>query len=92
MIYVKFYGSNGYAGTNYEIYESFDDDTIEVTIDEYSKDLAYENAETYEYVVRGWCEDWNSEKEHKEYYENALDYCGWEYCSKEEYIENLKII
>ena len=92
MKYVRFYGSNGYAGTNYEIYETFDDDTTENIIDDYSKDLAYENAETYEYVARGWDEDWDSEEEQEEYYEDALDYCGWEYCLKEEYIENLKII
>lgn len=90
MKYVKFYGSNGYTGTNYEFYETFDDDATEVIIDEYSKNLAYENAEMYEYVVRGWGEDWDSEEEYKEYYNYALDYCDWEYCSKEEYIENLK--
>jgi len=91
MKYVRFYGDNGYCGCNYEEYISFEDNITEEEIEAYSNDIAYQNAESYEYMLTGRM-DWENEDERESYYEDALSYCGWEYCSKEEYIENLKII
>lgn len=88
MKYVRFYGGNGYCGCDYEEYQSFEDDVTEEIIEAYSSDLAYENAETYEYVVTGWDESWDSEEDRDNYYEDALSYCGWDYCSEEEFEEN----
>ena len=88
MKYVRFYGGNGYCGCDYEEYQSFEDDILESLIDEYSKDLAYENAEAFEYIVTGWGNSWESEEDRDSYYENAFDYCGWDYCSEEEFKEN----
>lgn len=88
MIYVRFYGGNGYCGCDYEEYEAFSDNYPVDMIDDYSNELAYDNAETFEYVVTGWGEDWESEEDRDWYYETALDYCGWDYCSQEEYEEN----
>jgi len=88
MKYVHFWGSTGYAGTDYEEYVEFEDDALDGDIEGYSEELNYENAETYEYVARGWGEDWESDEDREEYYETAAEYAGWEYVTKEEYDEN----
>lgn len=88
MKYVHFWGSTGYAGTDYEEYVEFEDDALDGDIEGYSEELNYENAETYEYVARGWAEDWESDEDREEYYETAAEYAGWEYVTKEEYNEN----
>ena len=90
MKYVRFYGGNGYCGCDYEYYESFGDDVSENEIETYATELGYENAEAYEYVVTGWNEDFETEDDRQEYYEDALSYCGWDYCTKEEFEENTK--
>ena len=88
MIYVRFWGGNGYCGCDYEEYDKFEDDITEEELNDYSREMGYENAETYEYVVRGYDSDWESEEECEEYYEDALDYCGWDYCTEEEFLKN----
>lgn len=90
MKYVRFYGGNGYCGCDYEEYVAFEDDESPAIIDAYSNELAYENAESYEYVVTGYDEDFDTVEERDEYYEDAYSYCGWDYCSKEEFEENFK--
>ena len=90
MKYIRFYGGNGYCGCDYEYYESFGDDTSENEIETYATELGYENAESYEYVATGWNEDFETEDDRQEYYEDALSYCGWDYCTKEEFEENTK--
>lgn len=90
MKYVRFYGGNGYCGCDYEYYESFGDDVSESEIETYATELGYENAESYEYVVTGWNEDFETEDDRQEYYEDALSYCGWDYCTEEEFEENTK--
>lgn len=88
MKYVKFFGNNGYVGTEYEYYEVYDDNTKDAFIDQESIEYAYDNAETYEYLERGWDDQWYSQEDEDNYYENALDHCGWTYISKEEYKEH----
>lgn len=90
MKYVRFYGGNGYCGCDYEEYQVFEDDVPEDEIETYATELGYENAENYEYVVTGWNEDFETEDDRQEYYEDALSYCGWDYCTKEEFEENTK--
>lgn len=87
MKYIRFTGSAGYAGTDYEEYVAFPDDVTEEEIDEYSYEQAAENAETFEYVVRGLGE-WEDEDDRTTYYDNAMNYCYWEEVTKEEYEEN----
>lgn len=90
MIYVRFFGGNGYCGCDYEEYHAYDnDDVTEAELEQIAVDMAYENAEQYEYVVTGWQEDWESEEDRESYYDDALSYCGWEYCSKGEYEDNV---
>lgn len=89
MKYVRFYGNNGYCGCDYEEYVMFDDECPIEEIDDYSAQLAYENAESFEYIARGgWDSDWESEDEREFYYEDALSYCGWEYCTEKEFLKN----
>jgi len=90
MKYVRFYGGNGYCGCDYEEYYQFSDDCPEEEIETCSMDLGYENAENYEYVVTGYDEDFETEDDRQQYYEDALSYCGWDYCTKEEFEENVK--
>ncbi len=88
MKYVRFSGGNGYCGCDYEEYVMFDDDCPEDEIENYSIELAYQNAESFEYVETGWDSDFEDENDREMYYENALSYCGWDYCSEEEFNEN----
>lgn len=88
MKYVRFYGGNGYCGCDYEYYEEFPDDIPESELNIISQDYAYENAESFEYVVTGWGESWESPEDRDDYYDSIFDYCGWDYCSQEEFEEN----
>lgn len=88
MKYVMFFGNNGYCGTDYEEYVAFEDGVSENEINDMSNEYAYENAETYEYMERGWDSQWESEEDEEGYYDNAMTHCGWNYCSEEEYKEN----
>ena len=88
MKYVRFSGGNGYCGCDYEEYVMFDDDCPEDEIENYSIELAYQNAESFEYVETGWDSDFEDENDREMYYENALSYCGWDYCSEKEFNEN----
>lgn len=88
MKYVRFWGGNGYCGCDYEEYEKFEDEVTEEEINEYSSEIGYENAETYEWVVHEDDSDFEFEEDREEYYEDALSYCGWEYCTEEDFLEN----
>ena len=86
MKYVKFFISNGYSGCDYEEVECFDDDITEEEIDNICGDMAYANAEEYEYQVRGgWDEEWEDEDDKALYYEDAYAYSSWSYITEEEY-------
>ena len=80
MKYVLFWGSNGYCGCDYEEYEKFEDDITEEEIEEYAIELAYQNAESYEYII-----DYDDVDE---YYEEVPSYCGWDYCTEKDFLEN----
>ena len=87
MKYVRFYGGNGYCGCDYEKYIAFENDITDKEIDAYSNDIGYRNAEFYEYMLTGGM-DWDSEEDMESYYDDALSYCGWNYCSEEEFNKN----
>ena len=88
MKYVRFYGNNGYCGTDYEEYVAFEDDVSENEINDISNEYAYENAESYEYMKDDGSVKESEEEDEEWYYENAMWHCGWSYCSEEEYKEN----
>lgn len=87
MKYIKFSGGNGYCGCEFEDYQVFEDDVPLDILNEIAEELAQDNAESYEYVVTGWDEDFESEEDREYYYENI--YCNWEEISEEEYEENV---
>ena len=68
MKYICFFGSNGYVGCEYEDFEVFEDTVSNLEIDEYSLNLAYENAESYAYLLGEV-----TEEEELEYYQQAID-------------------
>ena len=80
--YIKFTGSNGYCGCDFETYEKFEDDATSKYLDDYGYDLAKDNAESYEGNF-----DFEDDEELEEYYEN-IDW-NWEEVSEEEYNENV---
>lgn len=88
MRYIHFYGTNGYCGCDYDEYLEVEDDTPAKEIDRYSEEFAYEWAESYEYVARGWDSDWESEDERNSYYEDAFSNANWEEITEEEFFEN----
>lgn len=97
MKYVKFYGSAGFCGTNYEEYEAFEDSVTEEEIQEISNDKGQNNGEDYEYLAtQGYDEeDYDSLEDFEEaqqmaiesYWEDCED--GWVYVTEEEYYENI---
>lgn len=86
MKYVRFSISNGYSGCDYEEAECFDDDITDEELDTICGDLAYGNAEEYEYQARGgWDAEWEDEDDRELYYEDACAYSSWSYITEEEY-------
>ena len=88
MRYIKFYGTNGYCGCDYENWMIFDDNTPDHVIDGVSIDLAIDNADMYEDNILNYNNPF-ADKEYKEYIDNAIEYADWKEISKNEY--DLKI-
>lgn len=90
MMYVKFWGGNGYAGCDYEEYMTFKDDE-HPDLDDYAYQMARDNAEAHEDVVYGWDgPDWDEvtqeeyEEEMESYYAN-IDW-GYDILTREEWL------
>ena len=91
MFYFKFTANTPYCGTELIDYQSFEERPTDTELDEIARDIAYNNAESFEYLVTGWGND-NFEDEDEEalalenYY---ADCCGsWEEITEEEFEEN----
>ena len=91
MIYVRFWGGNGYCGCDFEEYEKFEDGEI-IDFDNWAYQTAYDNAEMHEDVVYGWSgPDPNdvSEEEYEEEmenYYNNIEY-GYDILTEDEWYE-----
>lgn len=82
MIYVKFWGGNGYAGCDFEEYEKFDTIKSDAFLNDWAYDLARNNAEAHEDVVYGWNgPDWDevTQEEYEEEMENYYESIDWGY-------------
>ena len=88
MRYIKFYGTNGYCGCDYEDWMIFDDNTPDHVIDGVSINLAIDNADMYEDNILNYNNPF-ADKEYEEYIDNAIEYADWKEISKNEY--DLKI-
>ena len=96
MKYIKITGGTGYCGTGFEEYLKTDMTNKE--LDEYCREAAASNAESYDYLVYGFHNDAESYAEENEisleeaesmmedYY--AETYADWEEVSEEEWKEN----
>ena len=87
MRYIKFTGGTGWSGCDFEDYVAYEN-IFDEELDAIAEEYAAENGETYEYVAIGWGEDWETEQDREDYYENC--WCEWEEISKEEFDENLR--
>lgn len=74
--------NNNYCECDSEEYYIFPEGTPDSEIDEYIEEGMYDYAESYEYVARGWGEDWESEEDEEEYYNNCSFY--WREATEEE--------
>lgn len=71
MRYIRFRGSTPYCGTAYDEVEEFDDSVTDEELDEISEDKRLQNAESYEYLATGWGDDFETEEEREQYYEDC---------------------
>ena len=98
--FVKFVVDTDFVGTKNEIYMETEMNDRE--LDETLSELAYENAEDYEYMVFGWGEDAESyaedagisleeaEEMMEAYYAEAQANSHWEEVSEAEYIQAME--
>ena len=84
MRYFKFTYDNGVHTGAEDEYVEFDDNVTEEELNDYGEEASYAYAESYDYLVLGWVEE--DEDERDAYYEN----CDYSYVevTKEEYMEN----
>lgn len=80
--------SDDYCGCDSEEYYIFPEGTLDNKIDDYIVEGMYDYAEQYEYIAIGnWDEDWDSEEDRDEYYNNCS--FDWHEATEEE-IEEYK--
>lgn len=98
MRYIKFYLSIGFCGCDDERYVAFKDDITDSEIDKYGIELAEDHADSYRdyehFGLMGCREDYYSDEEYEEAYEEA-EYSfnewiksSWEEIDEEEWKDN----
>lgn len=95
MKYYKFVADTPYCGTENTYYLKLENSISEFDLNEIAEDFKDENAESFEYLVFGWCSDpvEDGDMTEEEYEEIINDYysdctCSWEEISEKEYLEN----
>nr|DAI57109.1 MAG TPA: hypothetical protein [Caudoviricetes sp.] len=86
MKYYKFITDTPYAGTENTFYLAFENDVSESFLEECAEEFRTQNAQDYEYLATGWCEDWESDEEMEQYYESCS--CYYLEISEDDYNEN----
>ena len=93
MFYFKINAETAYCGTDIEQYYQFEEKPTDEELDELTKSVVRDNAETYEYLVSGFdgehFEDMTEEEQEEElenYYQNCSG--SWEEVTEEEFLEN----
>lgn len=87
MKYYVFVANTPYAENEY--YLKIEEDKIqdlEALLNEYAEEFAHENAEDFEYLATGWYDDFETEEDRENYYNDC--YCNYEEITKEEYEAN----
>ena len=93
MRYFHLSGGNGYYGCDWDEYITITEEDYESDrfyVESCADNFAYEYAESYEYVVRGWNKSWKSEEERENYYNHISDYTNWMEITEEEYLNNIR--
>lgn len=89
MYYFRFTADTPYCGTELVDYQQFEERPTDAELDEIAEGMARNNAESFEYLVTGWDEDYFDGDEKDEALENYYEDCTgtWEEISAEEYNE-----
>jgi hypothetical protein len=93
MRYFHLSGGNGYCGCDWDEYIAVTEEDLESDpfyVESCADNFAYEYAESYEYVVTGWDEDWECDEDREDYYDSISNYTNWEEITEEEYLENIR--
>ena len=93
MRYFHLSGGNGYCGCDWDEYIAVTEEELESDpfyVESCADNFAYEYAESYEYVVTGWDEDWECDEDREDYYDSISDYTNWEEITEEEYNDCVK--
>ena len=93
MFYFKINAETAYCGTDIEQYYQFEEKPTDEELDELTKSVVRDNAETYEYLVSGFNDEHfedMTEEEQEEELENYYQNCSgsWEEVTEEEFLEN----
>ena len=91
MFYFKFIADTPYCGTENTDYRKFKERPTDAELDEMAEEFGQLNAESFEYLVTGWDDDYFEDEDEKaEAVENyyADCYCFWKEITEEEFEEN----
>ena len=94
MYYYKITTSTIYCGTENEHYIASQEPMSEAELNDLAEELKQDNADSFEYLVRGWDDELVEDMSEDEIDELMTNYyadcsCEWEEISKEEYEENM---
>ena len=92
MVYIKIVASTPYCGTELIEYKEFEERPTDAELDEMTEDLARNNAESFEYLVTGWGEDYFDDEDEaaealENYYADCFAESGWVEITREEFEE-----
>ena len=88
MFYFKFTADTPYCGTEDTDYRKFEERPTDADLDEIAEEFSHGNAESYEYLVTGWNNEYfEDEDEEAEAVENYYADCTgtWEEITEEEF-------
>ena len=97
MRYIKFFGCTQFCGTDFEIYEAFEDSITDNELDLISDEYTFENANEFEDIEVDYSiyeENYDTEEEYLEARDEASEqyysecYGDWLEITEEEYNEN----
>lgn len=95
MVAIRFFGSTGYCGTDFEEFITYDEMPDNNFLNEIAIEMAETNAGSYEYLVGGWdfdpdeCDpdELAEYEEELAWYQDSIDY-GWEIVPEDEIEED----
>ena len=97
MRYIKFYGSAGFCGTDFEEYDFFLDEFTDEELDDAAETMRQQFGESYEYLADAGYdeEDYPTVEDFEEAVNQAIEWywedvwVAWEEVTEEEYRDNV---